>query len=84
MDLNQLFFWRIEKQGFGLCRKRHHGKNSQSNFQPTGYIFFSIKLVLMPKTKDLEAQGLEFHSVEEALEDKDNEFFDTIILHDSI
>ena len=38
----------------------------------------------MAEIEYLEAQGLEFHSVEEALEDKDFEVFDTIILHDSI
>ena len=38
----------------------------------------------MVKIEDLETQGLEFHGANEALEYKDSEVFNTIILHDSI
>ena len=38
----------------------------------------------MVKTKDSEAQNLEFQEAREDLVDKDVEVFDTIILNDSI
>ena len=38
----------------------------------------------MAKVEDLEVQSLEYQNVEEALEDKESEIFDTILLNDNV
>ena len=38
----------------------------------------------MARIEDLEVHDLKVHNVEEALEDKDSEVFDIIMLNDSI
>ena len=38
----------------------------------------------MAKMEDLEVQNLEYHNVEETLEDKDSKIFDTILINDNL